>query len=58
VTEESIGVKRFGRILRIPTPTGFDVGDINSYVILPETGSKELVLIDTGVGSEEAWQDL
>ena len=58
MTAEPIGVKRFGRILRIPTPTSFDVGDINSYVILPETGSKELVLIDTGVGTEEAWQGL
>ncbi|MEZ0123198.1 MAG: MBL fold metallo-hydrolase [Candidatus Reddybacter sp.] len=54
----AIGVKRFERILRIPTPTPFDVGDINSYVILPEAGSKQLVLIDTGVGTEEAWQGL
>ncbi|OUS09696.1 hypothetical protein A9Q90_02895 [Gammaproteobacteria bacterium 54_18_T64] len=56
--EQSIGVKRFGRIVRIPTPTPFGVGDINSYVILPEPGSDELVLIDTGVGTDEAWQYL
>lgn len=53
-----MAVKRFGRILRIPTPTPFGVGDINSYVILPEAGSDQLVLIDTGVGTEEAWQAL
>jgi len=52
---ESVGVKRFERILRIPTPTPFGVGDINSYVILPESGSDQLVLIDTGVGTQEAW---
>ena len=57
-SEATIGVKRFERILRIPTPTPFDVGDINSYVILPEADSKQLVLIDTGVGTEEAWQGL
>jgi hypothetical protein len=33
---EELGVKQFGRIVRIPSPTGFDVGDINSYVILPQ----------------------
>ncbi|MBQ0720440.1 MAG: MBL fold metallo-hydrolase [Gammaproteobacteria bacterium] len=57
-TSEPIGVKRFERILRIPSPTSFDVGDINSYVILPEPGSDQLVLIDTGVGTEAAWQSL
>ena len=56
--KEALGVKQFGRIVRIPSPTGFDVGDINSYLILPEEGSRELVLIDTGVGREEAWQAL
>lgn len=55
---ETLGVKRFGRILRIPIPTPFDVGDINCYVILPEEGSDQLVLIDTGVGTEDAWQGL
>ena len=54
----AIGVKRFERILRIPTATPFGVGDINSYVILPEAGSDQLVLIDTGVGTEDAWQGL
>lgn len=58
MSAEPVGVKRFGRILRIPTPTPFEVGDINSYVILPEAGSEQLVLIDTGVGTEEAWQSL
>lgn len=55
---DKIGVKRFGRILRIPTATPFGVGDINSYVILPKTGCDQLVLIDTGVGTEAAWQSL
>lgn len=55
---ERLGVKQFGRIGRIPTATGFGVGDINSYVILPERGSKQLVLIDTGIGSEDAWETL
>ncbi len=55
---EQIGVKQFGRVVRIPTATGFGVGDINSYVILPEKNSRQLVLIDTGIGSEEAWQTL
>lgn len=58
MSAELVGVKRFGRILRIPTPTPFGVGDINNYVILPESGFDELVLIDTGVGTEEAWQAL
>ncbi|RLA43386.1 MAG: hypothetical protein DRR06_12240 [Gammaproteobacteria bacterium] len=56
--KEELGVKQFDRIVRIPSPTGFDVGDINSYVILPQEGSKQLVLIDTGVGREVAWQAL
>ncbi|MGK2913066.1 MAG: MBL fold metallo-hydrolase [Porticoccaceae bacterium] len=55
---ERLGVKQFGRVGRIPTATGFGVGDINSYVILPEKGSSELVLIDTGIGSEDAWRTL
>ncbi len=56
--KEALGVKQFGRIARIPSPTGFDVGDVNSYLILPEAGSSELVLIDTGVGRDDAWQAL
>ncbi|MFQ5699279.1 MAG: MBL fold metallo-hydrolase [Myxococcota bacterium] len=48
----------FGRVARIPTPTGFSVGDINSYLVLPPPGSDALVLIDTGVRSEEAWSAL
>ncbi len=55
---ERLGVRQFGRVGRIPTATGFGVGDINSYVILPQKGSTELVLIDTGIGSEDAWQTL
>jgi len=43
------------RFVRLPTPTGIAVGDINSYVILPEPGSDELVLIDTGVRGNQAW---
>lgn len=53
-----LGVKQYGRILRIPSPTGFSVGDINSYAILPPPGSDQLVLIDTGVGSQTAWDTL
>jgi glyoxylase-like metal-dependent hydrolase (beta-lactamase superfamily II) len=45
----------FGRVGRIPTPTPFPVGDINSYVLLPPAGSDELVLVDTGVRTERAW---
>ena len=55
---EKIGIKQFDRIVRIPSPTGFSVGDINSYVILPQQGSEQLVLIDTGVGTDVAWQSL
>ncbi len=55
---ERLGVKNYGRIARIPTATGFGVGDINSYVILPEKGDDNLVLIDTGIGSEDAWVTL
>ena len=55
---EEVGVKQFDRIVRIPSPTDFAVGDINSYVILPQQGSKQLVLIDTGVGTERAWTAL
>jgi glyoxylase-like metal-dependent hydrolase (beta-lactamase superfamily II) len=49
---------RFGPVGRIPTPTPFAVGDINSYVLLPPADSDELVLIDTGVRTEDAWQAL
>jgi glyoxylase-like metal-dependent hydrolase (beta-lactamase superfamily II) len=55
---EQPGIKQFGRIVRLPTPTGYDFGDINSYAILPEPGSNQLVLIDTGVGREVCWQAL
>jgi glyoxylase-like metal-dependent hydrolase (beta-lactamase superfamily II) len=48
----------FGRVGRIPTPTPFPVGDINSYAILPPPGSDELVLVDTGVKSKTAWAAL
>lgn len=58
VVRESPGIKQFGRILRLPTPTGYDFGDINSYAILPESGSDQLVLIDTGVGRDKCWQGL
>ncbi|GMU46028.1 MAG: MBL fold metallo-hydrolase [Porticoccaceae bacterium] len=53
-----LGVQQYGRIVRIPSPTGFSVGDINSYVILPPPGSDQLVLIDTGVGRQNAWDAL
>jgi glyoxylase-like metal-dependent hydrolase (beta-lactamase superfamily II) len=59
---EAVDVRRFSdqesstRVGRIPTPSGFPgLGDINSYLIFPETGSDELILIDTGVRSDEAW---
>ncbi len=65
MTNEEVDVRRFDnsesspRIGRIPTPTGFPgLGDINSYLIFPEDDSGELILIDTGVASEEAWQAL
>lgn len=49
---------RFGRVGRIPTPTPFPVGDINSYLVLPAEGSRELTLIDTGVKSPAAFDAL
>ena len=65
MTTDEIGVKRFTkaesstRIARIPTPTGYPgLGDINSYLILPEEGSDELILIDTGICSDAAWKAL
>ncbi len=60
-----IGVKRFStaesspRIGRIPTPTGYaGLGDINSYLIFPADECDELILIDTGISSNKAWQAL
>lgn len=47
-----------GRIARVPTPTGFPVGDINSYVVLPEDDGGPLVLVDSGVRTEPAWHAL
>jgi glyoxylase-like metal-dependent hydrolase (beta-lactamase superfamily II) len=58
---ERPGVERFGpdgRLARVPTPTGFPVGDINSYLILPRPGSEALVLVDTGVRSDAAREAL
>jgi glyoxylase-like metal-dependent hydrolase (beta-lactamase superfamily II) len=49
---------RFGRVGRIPTPTPFPVGDIHSYLIVPQAGSGSLTLIDTGVKSPEAFEAL
>ncbi|MDJ0866674.1 MAG: MBL fold metallo-hydrolase [Myxococcota bacterium] len=49
---------RFGRVGRIPTPTPFPVGDINSYLIFPPAGGDGLTLIDTGVRSPEAFDAL
>jgi glyoxylase-like metal-dependent hydrolase (beta-lactamase superfamily II) len=49
---------RFGRVMRIPTPTPFPVGDINSYLIEDSTRRGELTLIDTGVKSPAAFDAL
>jgi glyoxylase-like metal-dependent hydrolase (beta-lactamase superfamily II) len=49
---------RFGRIGRIPTPTPFPVGDINTYLVFPAAGASSLTLIDTGVKSPEAFEAL
>jgi glyoxylase-like metal-dependent hydrolase (beta-lactamase superfamily II) len=49
---------RFGRVMRIPTPTPFPVGDINSYLIENPGRPGELTLIDTGVKSPEAFEAL
>jgi glyoxylase-like metal-dependent hydrolase (beta-lactamase superfamily II) len=49
---------RFGRIGRIPTPTPFPVGDINSYLVVPSAGSESLTLLDTGVKSPESFEAL
>ncbi len=42
----------------VKTVLSLSKGDLNSYVILPEAGSDQLVLIDTGVDTEVAWQGL
>ena len=44
-----LACQRYGRVLRIPTPTVFAVGDVNVYVILPDGGRGGPILIDTGV---------
>ena len=49
---------RFGRVGRIPTPTPFPVGDINSYLSLPSGDPGELPLIDTGVKSKASFDAL
>jgi glyoxylase-like metal-dependent hydrolase (beta-lactamase superfamily II) len=49
---------RFGRVMRIPTPTPFPVGDINSYLIEDSSRPGELTLIDTGVKSPAAFEAL
>jgi glyoxylase-like metal-dependent hydrolase (beta-lactamase superfamily II) len=52
---------RFGRVLRIPTPTPewTGLGAINSYVILPPEGSRRgVTLIDTGMRMTESFDAL
>jgi glyoxylase-like metal-dependent hydrolase (beta-lactamase superfamily II) len=52
---------RFGRVLRIPTPTPArtGLGAINSYVILPPEGSQRgVTLIDTGMRMSESFDAL
>ncbi len=52
---------RFGRVLRIPTPTPAwtGLGAINSYVILPPEGSRRgLTQIDTGMRMAESFDAL
>ncbi len=46
------------RIVRLPTPTGFAVGDINTYLILSERPDAGPVLVDSGVRTEKAWAAL
>lgn len=53
-----LACQRYGRVLRIPTPTVFAVGDINVYVILPDGDRGGPVLIDTGVRTDAAWAAL
>ncbi len=48
----------FGRVGRIPTPTGIPVGDINSYLVFPEAGSDSLTLVDCGVKKPDAFDAL
>lgn len=57
-TQTYVRENGFGRVGRIPTPTGFSVGDINTYVVLPAAGSDALVLVDTGVRTDAAWDAL
>jgi glyoxylase-like metal-dependent hydrolase (beta-lactamase superfamily II) len=52
---------RFGRVLRVPTPTPpwTGLGAINSYVILPPEGSSRgVTLIDTGMRMQESFDAL
>ena len=52
---------RFGRVLRIPTPTPewTGLGAINSYVVLPPEGSRHgVTLIDTGMRMNESFDAL
>jgi glyoxylase-like metal-dependent hydrolase (beta-lactamase superfamily II) len=55
------GRHRFGRVLRVPTPTPdwTGLGAINSYVILPPEGSgRGVTLIDTGMRMNESFDAL
>ncbi|MBM4385100.1 MAG: MBL fold metallo-hydrolase [Deltaproteobacteria bacterium] len=50
---------RFGRVLRIPTPTPewTGLGAINSYVVLPPEGSRRgVTLIDTGMRMDASFE--
>ncbi len=47
-----------GRIARLSTPTGLPVGDIHSYLLIPESPSEAPVLVDTGVRSPAAREAL
>ena len=56
---KQLPVRRYGRVLRIPTPTGLGVGDINTYAILPRDGEPGgPILVDTGVCTKPAWEAL
>ena len=51
-------VERYGRNLRIPTPTGFAEGGVDIYVILPRERAWGPARVDTGVSREGSWDPL
>ena len=58
MTPTFVEENRFGRVGRIPLPIPFAIPWINVYLLLPPSGSDDLVLIDAGVRTDESWEAL